>query len=230
MKDKTDISSDRGKMRRGTMGIHEFMRLPPGERKLALCLEMVKAWEVSMRYVPDEHKLACELFLQVREKSSVAILDSLVKMKDSGLEKVPKDLKDIVRSFSDMGINKDIEQYMNQYLDDMVGENEFFHTEEGLFSHKIDRILSGSALKNDNEMLNFLEILKSYGIERLHPLLAEKIGSVYPGLKDQNGQCDIGVDRLVDHYIKLNVILSKGSSLFNMCIDRIQGKATEVHQ
>lgn len=72
-------------------------------------------------------------------------------------------------------------------------------------------------------------VLKSYGIERLHSLLAEKIGSVYPGLKDQNGQCDREVDRLVDHF-KLNEILSKGSGLFNMCIDRIQGKATEVHQ
>ena len=91
MKDKTGISSDRGKMRRGTMDINKFIGLPPGERKLALCLEMVKAWEVNMRYVPDEHKLACELFLQVREKNSVAILDSLVNMKDSGLEKVPKD-------------------------------------------------------------------------------------------------------------------------------------------
>ena len=228
MKDKTDISSDRGKMRRGTMGIHEFMRLPPGERKLALCLEMVKAWEVSMRYVPDEHKLACELFLQVREENSVAILDSLVNMKDSGLEKVPKDLKDIIAmSFSDEGINKDIEQYMNQYLGEVAKKKEFFHSKEGLFSHRIERILDGSALKNDNEMLDFLEILKSYGIKQLHPLLAEKIVSVYPRLKDQHGQCDIGVDRLVDHYIKLNVILSKGSSLFNMCIDRIQG---EVHQ
>ena len=118
---------------------------------------------------------------------------------------------------------------MNQYLGEVEHKNEFFHTEEGLFSHRIERILDGSALKNDNEMLDFLEILKSYGIEQLHPLLAEKIGSVYPGLKDQNGQCDREVDRLVDHF-KLNEILSKGSGLFNMRIDQIQGKAIEVHQ
>ncbi|MEC8882328.1 MAG: hypothetical protein VX737_03515 [Pseudomonadota bacterium] len=132
-------------------------------------------------------------------------------------------------SFSDEGINKDIEQYMNQYLGEVVKKKEFFHSKEGSFSHRIERILDGSALKNDNEMLDFLEILKSYGIKQLNPLLAEKIVSVYPGLKDQNGQCGREVDRLVDHF-KLNEILSKGSGLFNMRIDQIQGKAIEVHQ
>ena len=192
-------------MREYDKKMFEFRNAPDVEKSTSKSLDLVDRWPPAMRYIPDQNQSACNLLLAIKSNEthrSIAILDALTEIKDSGQAHVLKEVvKRVKKNQFKMGLGIDdcIERHLNQYLNE-VESQEILFSSNGKIGHAIEQILTKTMVKNPHDMCNFLESLRGYAIKQLHPILAEKIGREYAQLRDQQGQYERGVDSLINHY------------------------------